>query len=167
MLGQAPGSIGLEHPVLQNKTLRIRPVVGDVSSVVVAHHVRGALEDAGGIVRIGAAQAAFFDELDKAVHLAPIHVPNRGASPVRTSAVPILGVMVRFNAGSAVWVRNADRRLAVTHWDSIGSRESAEVAVERAVLLHDDNHMPDLVNGILRVSSSLGPDARASGVERP
>src|SRR5215472_9938295 len=115
MFRQAPGSVGLEHPVLQDKILRIRPIVGDISSVVVAHHVGSALVDTGGIVRIVAGYADSFDDLDKAVPLAPIHILNRGASPVRASAVPIVGTMVGFNAGSVLGVRNANYRIAAAH----------------------------------------------------
>jgi hypothetical protein len=51
-------------------------------------------------------------------------------------------------------IGRADGWYAIFHREAIGARIGAEVAVERAILLHDDHDMLDLVNA--RIWTCLG-----------
>ena len=57
----------------------------------------------------------------------------------------------------------ADGRHPVLHGDPVGARIGAEVGVERAVLLHDDHDVADLVDPVAEGRPRLVPMARELG----
>ena len=65
---------------------------------------------------------------------------------VRTAAVHVGVVDVRVDARAGLRVGHAHGRLTVAHRDAVGTRERAEVRVERPVLLHDHDDVLDLVD---------------------
>ena len=75
----------------------------------------------------------------------PLTSTRRAALVVRTAAVDVGRVVVGLLA-SAGRDRHAHRRHAVLHGDAVGARVGAEVAVEGAVLLLDDDDVLDLVD---------------------
>ncbi len=64
---------------------------------------------------------------------------------MRTTGVDISGVMIRFYTCIRGGVGDTDSRDTVLHWDSIRPGIGAKVFVERAVLLHDDDYMLDIL----------------------
>jgi hypothetical protein len=148
MRGQAPAPVRLEHVVLQDEVPRVRPVVRDLACVVVAQHVRVAEAEA---CRAAPVAAAVADEpaavdADEAVHAPAVHVPlARERAVLATGVVAAVPIEERLHALPDP-VRRADRRPAVLHGDPVGVRVRAEEGVEGAVLLHDHDHVPDLVD---------------------
>ena len=61
------------------------------------------------------------------------------------AAVLVREVVKRLYAPAAVRHERADGRHAPLHWDPIGTRERAEVGVEGAILLIDDDDVLDLL----------------------
>ncbi len=149
MRGQAPRGIGLEHVVLEDEVVRVGPVVRDVRAVVVAHHVGAATAVAARrVVRLGAAGHALLLLGDEPVHLAAVDVGLRGREAVGTAEAAVLAVVERADAAAGGGIRHARNRPRVPGQarDPVRARVGAEVGVERAVLLHDDHHVPDLVD---------------------
>ena len=150
MRRQAPAPVRLEHVVLEDEAPRVGPVVRDLAPVVVAHDVRVAEVGARRAVRMAAAPA---DERpvgdpDEAVHPAAVHVQLAGERAVRAArVVGAVPVEERLHA-LADAVRHAHRRHAVPHRDPVGVRIGAEEGVEGAVLLHDHDHVLDLVDAV-------------------
>ena len=145
VVGQGPRLDRLEHVVIEREVLRVGPVVGDLRGGVVAHHVRRAGHRAGRVIRDVAGGAGGVPLLDEAVHRAAVHVGHRVGLAVRPAAVTVGFVMVGAGA-PALRVGHAHRGHPVPHRDAVGPRERAEVAVERPVLLHHDDHVLDLVD---------------------
>jgi hypothetical protein len=147
---QAPGRIRLEHVVLQDEVPGVGPVVRDLTGVVVPDDVRRRAprpERAGGCVRVEAAVAEDAPHrLDEAVHPAVVDVEDREAMAVRAAVVAVARVVERAVAPLRERVRDADGGDAVPHRDPVRARIRAEVRVERPVLLHDHDHVPDLVD---------------------
>src|SRR5579875_444685 len=146
MRGQAPGGGWLKHMILLYKILRVRPVIGDLPSIVIAHDVDAFGIGADGIGNVETALAALLCLGNEAVHLAAIDVGGRVSSSVRATAVQILGIIVRLDALSSLWVVDANRRHAVLHRNAVRSWIGAEVGIERAILLHDHNDVFDLMD---------------------
>ncbi len=96
---QAPGSVRLEHVVLQDEILRVAPVVGDLSRVVIAHDVAAVPRRA---VRVHVAVAGNLRGLScshEAVHLSAVDVGARGRGSVRRVGVQVFRVVERSDAG--------------------------------------------------------------------
>ena len=150
--GQAPAPVRLEHVVLEDEVPRVRPVVRDLRVVVVAHDVRAAEVRAGRAVPMAAAVAdeRVVGDADEAVHAAAVDVLLAGERAVRAAGI-VRAVRFEERAHAlADAVRHADRRHAVLHRDPVGVRVRAEEGVEGAVLLHDHDHVADLVDAAVR-----------------
>jgi hypothetical protein len=169
--GQAPRRDRLEQVVPQHEVERVGPVVRDLARVVVAHHVRlrgreraerrvGRAHAAG-----GAAAPRFADE---PVHLAAVHVAHGVQMLVRAAAVPVARVVVGIDAVVRAGIGHADGEAAVATRQPVGSRVHREVGVERAVLLHDHDHVADLVDPHerVRVRSRCPPEEHKARGER-
>ena len=100
---------------------------------------------------------------DETVHLAAGDVAHRVAVAVRTALVAVERVVVGPLADVPPRIGNADRRLARLHRDPVGAGVRAEVGVERAVLLHDDHDVADLVDPVTRGRPRFVPMARKLG----
>ena len=142
---QRPRLHRLEHVVVEHVVLGVLPVVGDLRGRVVPHHVRGAGPGAGRVVGLVAGRPGRVPLLDEPVHLAAVHVGHRVVLAVRPAAVAVRPVVVGPGAAAAR-VGHAHRGLPVLHGDAVRAGIRAEVGVERAVLLHDDDHVLDLVD---------------------
>ena len=84
---------------------------------------------------------------DEAVHLAVVDVGDRVHLAVRAAAVDVGGVVVG-TVAAAGRVRHADRGHPMAHRDAVRPGIGAEVTVVRPVLLHDDDHVLDLVDAL-------------------
>ena len=67
---------------------------------------------------------------------------------VRAAAVAVVRIVERPHAGFAARIGNANGRNAVAHRNAVRAGKRSEVGIERAVLLHDDDDVPNLVNRI-------------------
>ena len=100
----------------------------------------------------------------EAVHRAAVDVLLGGLLRVSQAAVArdLAWVMERANASAQLRIGHAHGGMTVAHGDPVGARIGAEVGVKRAVLLHHDDHVPDLVNACLvrhgRLLRALGRD---------
>ena len=63
-----------------------------------------------------------------------------------SAAVGILRVVIRLDASSTSWVGIAYGWYSIIGRESLRPRIGPEITVERAVLLHDDDHVFDFVN---------------------
>src|SRR5437667_4547071 len=136
--------------VLQHEGPGIRPVVGNVVSIVVAQHVGWlVLGRAGGIVRILArldtSQLLLADE---AIHFALVDITRGIRCMVRAAVVEVVTVVERPDAVPGFGVGHADRGHPVLHGDAVGAGIGAKVTVERAILLHNKDDVLDLVNAV-------------------
>ena len=85
-------------------------------------------------------------DADEAVHAPAVDVLLAGERAVRAArVVGAVRVEERLHAASDS-VRHAHRRHAVLHRDPVGVGIGAEEGVEGAVLLHDHDHVADLVD---------------------
>ena len=162
MSRQAPAPVRLEHVVGEHEGLRVRPVVLELARVVVAHETRASQDGAG---RRGRRAAAVPDEpteadADEPVHLAAVDVLHPGERPVRAAGAAVTRVVKRPDA-PADPVRDADRMR-----DPVRTRERAEVRVERAVLLHDHDHVPDRLHAGPRARGACRRPAAGAGGRR-
>ncbi len=157
VLRQAPRRVRFEEPILQHVVACVLPVVGNLAVVVVAHDLDAA--GAVGSVGIAAPPAAALRRCDETVHLAAVDVVDRRLRRVRPAAVRILRVVKRPHAVAPARIGHADGRHAVVHRDAVGAGKGAEVGIERAVLLHDDHDVLDLVNRI----AALRPHGQRRG----
>ena len=129
---------------------RIVPVVGDLTPVVIAHHV-GPLRVSRAERGVEVAARLGFPPLglhDEPIHLAAVDVPVGVAMPVRSTGVPRRRVVVRVDAVVPLRIGKAGQLPGIPReaGNPVRSRIRTEVGVERAVLLHDDHHVPDLVD---------------------
>ena len=146
VVGQRPRLHRLEHVVVEHEVLGVGPVVGYLRGGVVAHHVgraaRGCTPGRRGCCRsTGPASRCWMNPFI----LPPFDVGDRVGLAVRAAAVDVGGVVVGPGAPAA-GVRHAHRRLPVAHRDAVRAGVGPEVAVERPVLLHHDDHVLDLVD---------------------
>ena len=156
---QGPRVDRLEHVVLQNEVPGVRPVVGDLAGVVIAHDVRRAARQAHRRRWVGGAAAAAGLILcgpDEPVHLAAVDVRDRFAEIVPGAAVHQAGIVVRLVAALGARVGHAHGELAVLRGNAVGSRVGAEERIERPVLLHDDDDVPDLADAGRRADAEGG-----------
>ena len=147
--GEAPGEVGLEHVVLEHEVARIRPVIGDVRAGVVAHHVgRATGATTGRVERLGAAGHPLVLLGHEPVHVAPVDVGLGVGVAVRSAEVAVLAIMEGLDAAAGRGVGEARHRPRVPRqpWDPVRPGIGPEVGVERAVLLHDDHDVADLVD---------------------
>ena len=150
---QAPGGVRLEQVVLQDEVPRVRPVVRDLVPVVIAHHVGVAgpeRADRDGRMPEAAARQAAAGLADEPVHPAAGQVPHRVEVLVRAAGVAVGVVVVRLEATARARVRRADRESVAVARNPVRAGIRAEVGVERAVLLHHDHDVPDLVDARVR-----------------
>ena len=166
VLGQAPGPHRLEHVVLEDVAVRERPVVRDVALRVVPEYVDPGAVAARRVVRVVAVLVGEHALPQEAVHPAVVEVVHVVAEGVRPAAVDVRVVDVQVLAGEARRGRLAGHRPAVLHGDPVGAGEGAEVGVEGAVLLHDHDHVLDLVDAG-HVVQRRRPGACRRGRERP
>ena len=144
MGGQAPGGVGFEHRILQDKIFGICPVIGDLPGIVPAHHIGSGSPGTARGTRILAGQLGGAVRGNKAVHLSGVNILGGRSRGVRPAGINIAGVMVGLNAlpGEGIWRANGG--YAVLHGEAVGAGKGAKVLVEGAVLLHDDDNMLDL-----------------------
>ena len=69
---------------------------------------------------------------------------------VRAACVAVRGVVVGPLAAPRQRIRRANGRHAVAHRNPVRAGKRAEIRIERTVLLHDHDHVPDLVNAARR-----------------
>ena len=147
---EAPGVVRLEHVVLQDEVMRVVPVVRDLVRVVVAHHVgRRRRQRAAGVVRVVTREEAPLPRLRlEAVHLSVVDVEDRVAHVVGAARVAVGRVVVWLDADVRLRVGIAGDRPGIAREprDPVGAGIRPEVGVERAVLLHDDHDVADLVD---------------------
>jgi hypothetical protein len=115
---------------------------------VVAHDVGRAAGRTGRIVGILAGLGGVLGLGDETVHLPAIDVRRRVGGTVRAAVVEIGGVVIGPVAAAGRRVGYADGGDAVAHRNAVGSGKGTEVAVERAVLLHDHDDVLDLVDAL-------------------
>ena len=84
--------------------------------------------------------------LNEAAHLATSDVLDGVDVIVRTAEVAVCAVVVGALARSCPRVGHADGDRAVPARVAVRAGVGAEIRVERAVLLHDHDDVPDLVN---------------------
>jgi hypothetical protein len=134
--------------VVENEILGIGPVVGHLALVVVAHHVGllGPTHRARRVVWVRASPQRLLLLADKAVHLGISDVGHRVGVTVGASAVHVVDIVEGLVTATPRWVGDTNGGHAVLHRDAVGAGERPEIAVERAVLLHHDDHMADLVD---------------------
>jgi hypothetical protein len=137
----------LEHVVVEHEVLGVGPVVRDLGPRVVAHHVRRALVDTGRVGGAGAGVASGVPLLDEPVHLASCDVGLGVDVAVGAAPVDVGGVVVGALTGAGR-VGHAHRRDPVQHRDAVRPGIGAEVTVERTVLLHHHDDVPDLVDAL-------------------
>jgi hypothetical protein len=78
---------------------------------------------------------------DETIHLPSVYICNGVRNVVRATVVLVIWVVKRLHAPALDWVRTTGSgRYAV------GARICPEVGVKRTVLLHDDDHMLDVVD---------------------
>ena len=123
------------------KFLRVGPVVRDVCSRLVAHHLDGRAGAAVGIGRIDAVVSTVFGLCDEAVHLAAVDVRDRTLRIVRPAQVELRRVVVGPDTSPMSRVGDTD-----AGGDSVGTGKGAEVLIKRPVLLHDHDNVLNLAN---------------------
>ena len=148
---ETPRAHRFEHPILQNEVARVRPIVGQLGLRVVAHlRLLVTLHDASrniGWATAGAIRCVH--DGDKAVHLAAVDREIGGFCAVGAAGVFVTGVVIGTHARAGLRIGNADLRETVAHRDAIGAGEGAEVTIEGAVLLHDDDDVLDFMNTVV------------------
>ena len=147
--GQGPRVDRLEHVILEDEILGVRPVIGDLAGVVVAHDVRRIPGQAHRRRRVRAGAAAggrILGALDEPVHLAAVDVRDAVGQVVPRAAVHQARIVVGLVAALGSGIGHAHRELAVLGRDAVRPGVGAEERIERPVLLHDDDHVADLVN---------------------
>src|SRR4029077_10375899 len=112
------------------------------------------------IVGIDAAALRRFRGGDEAVHSPAVDVRSGFGTSVRTAAVVVDVVGVRALTPPVLRIGYARGGFAVRHREPVGTRKGPEVAVERSVLLHDHDDMPDLVNSGERRAGGSHPEER-------
>ena len=148
--------------------MRVRPVVRNLSCVVVAHDIDGLAELAARTDRVE--MSAVCETLceptsvqkrglggerlaDEAVHPPAVDVATRVLWAVRTALVAEVRIVEGADAVVRKWVRHADVHAAVPHRESVCPGVRAEVRIEGSVLLHDHDDVLDGVNSVRRRSA--------------
>jgi hypothetical protein len=102
---------------------------------------------------------------DEAVHTSPVDIGDRIGLSVRTPGVEIARVVEGLLATACRGIRRADRELAArSPRQAVRTGVGAEVLIEGAVLLHDQDHVLDLVDPrkVLRPRGARRPVAGRS-----
>ena len=149
MSREAPRGDRLEHVVLQHEIMRIGPVVRDVRAGVVAHHVRRAAAVAARRVeRLRAAGHASLLLADEPVHAAAVDVGRRSGRGMGAAEAAVFAIVEGADAPAAAPDpgRTGPSRIPRQPRNPVGAGVGAEVRIERAVLLHDDHDVADLVD---------------------
>ena len=156
MRGQGPRIGGREEVILQCVRRCPRPVVRYLARVVEPHDVGLSLRPVvlsaqrGGSVH-RAREARVDRRRDEAVHLSAVDIGPRCGLLMRTAVVPQPRVVIRRRACSHDWVRHARREVPVLGREPVGTRERAEVVIERSVFLHDEDNVLDVVEALQRL----------------
>src|SRR5207248_6184147 len=119
-------------------------------AVVITHDVgidRTLRTDWIGRIGLAALDLGVLGTRDEAVHPPGVDIGYRIVLPVRTAGVQIRGVVEGLLATAGRRIRNANCEAAVrVAWNSVRARIRTEVLIERSVLLHDHDHVLDLVD---------------------
>jgi hypothetical protein len=85
---------------------------------------------------------------NETIHLAVVDISRRVCFVVGAPDVDDARIVKRLDtlATALSWVQHTYGGDTVGHGDSVGAGEGAEVAVERSIFLHDDDHVFDLVD---------------------
>ena len=159
---QRPRVAGREHPILQRVALRVLPVVRDLPRRVEAHDVglagrpvpRLPARVVVTVLGLGAAVADLAQRTYEPVHLAAVDRDPRALFAVRSALIERFSVVV---GPAARTLRIGHTRLEATvrePRDAVGTGERAEVVIERAVLLHDEHEVVDVLDAGRRVDAS-------------
>ncbi len=101
---------------------------------------------------VGGAPAGAFlagGDGDESIHFAAVDCLGGRPRGMWRPAVAVQMRDIRLVADARIGAGVANRRNTVAHRNSVGSGKSAEVMIERAILLHDDDHMMDLMNPLV------------------
>jgi hypothetical protein len=122
---------------LEDKVLGVGPVIWDLTGIVIAHDIR----------HLAHAPTSFLGSLrgDKAIHSAAVDVSDCCLRTVRAALVEVLRVVERRNTAMRYRIGHTDGRTSMVHGDAVRPWEGSEVVVEGAVLLHDHDHMLNLL----------------------
>ena len=173
MCRQAPRRVRLVHVVLEDEVPRVGPVVRDVLAVVVPHHVgvrRPLRADRVVRVLLAAPPPRVLGDRDEAVHPAAADVYGRVQLAVRAPGVQVVRVVIRLLADALGRIGHAHGEAAVRRpREAVRAGVRAEVVIERTVLLHDHDHVLDLVDraGGLRGLALRSRRRRRGQSERP
>ena len=153
MRRQAPRAHALEQMILQDEAMRVCPVVRDLGGGVIAHHIRdppprGRATSWYAGINDAEPLAAGSQCLNEAIHASAVDVCSRSPGCVRTPEIDQVRVVERAEAVSCVRVGDADGRSPPMPRDAVGAGKRPEVVVERAVLLHDDDDVLDLLDAV-------------------
>ena len=151
--GKAPRRVRLEHVVLEDVVPRVLPVVRDLAGVVVAHDVDAAVLTAPGVGQVRATLLGTLGLRHEPVHLPPVDVQGRVDHGVGPTPIQVVAIVIGPIACLAVGIGDADSRR-----DAVRTRVRPEVGIEGAVLLHDHDHVLDLVD-----PAQPAPSTRARG----
>src|SRR5215475_14404463 len=146
MFRQTPRGIRLKHVVLKHERACVGPVIRDLALVMVTHHVGSRGGVANDTVPRQTALPRVLRLCDEAIHFAVVNRRNAGFFTMRSAAVGILRIVIRLDACSASGVGIAYGWYSILRGESLRTGIGPEIAVERAILLHDDDHVFDFVN---------------------
>ena len=118
--------------------------------VVVSHGIAAAGRTARGVGIRAAAPAASLRGARKAVHLAAIDVFDECLRVVGAAKIDVARIVIGPGARIRLQIRQANGEVSVARRYPVGSRERSEVRIERSILLHDDDDVLDLMNGVVR-----------------
>jgi len=147
VIGQRPRCHGLEHVVVEHEVLGVGPVVRDLRRRVVAHDIGCRRVRTGRLSTVLAPHPflPFAAWVMNPSIFPPCDVDARTTFVVRPASVDV-GRVVVWRLAPACRHGHAHRRHAIRARNAVGTRIGAEVAVERAVLLLDDDDVLDLVD---------------------
>jgi hypothetical protein len=152
MCGQGPPIRGLEHPILEDVRVGVRPVVGDLPTGHEAHDV--GLECGSDVVStlgrrsVAAPPVTATKDADEAAHRSPRDIGDGCGSVVGSALEQVGGGVIPAGHPVQDRVRDAVGGLAPPEVDPVGARIGAEVVIERAVLLNDEDEMVELEDPI-------------------
>src|SRR6266853_2774684 len=160
---ETPRGIWLKHMVLQDEVLCIVPVIWNLTRIMVAHHIRSSCDITCWIIQVFTTLLCVFRFSNEAVHLAAVDIVSSINNTVRSTMVQIVWVIIGLHALVCPGINCAHRWYTILHGNTIRSRIGSKVGVKRAILLHDDHNMLNLLNTTgLRCSCSRSA-ARSQG----
>src|SRR5229473_2603663 len=143
---ETPRGIWLKHMVLQDEVLCIVPVIWNLARIMVAHDIRSSRDITCWIIQILTTLLCVFRFRNEAIHLASVDVVGSINDTMRSTMVQIVWVIIGLHALVCPGVRHAYSWYTILHGNAIRSRISSKVGVKRAILLHDDHNMLNLLN---------------------